>query len=94
MTLKGQEARGSKVPPHASQVMGAAARVEAATRMIRAHGQVAAIRLVLRRVVVRHPDVNESDWDCTLENLSQRERVGPAAAGQREGEGLRPLGLS
>jgi error-prone DNA polymerase len=42
-------------------------------------------------VVVRHPDVNESDWDCTLENLSQREREGPAAEGQREGEGLRPL---
>ena len=47
-------------------------------------------------VEVRHPDVNDSDWDCTLEeeNLSQREREGPAAAGQREGEGLRPLGLS
>jgi error-prone DNA polymerase len=46
-------------------------------------------------VVVRHPDVNESDWDCTLEkNLSQREMEGPAAEGQREGEGLRPLGLS
>jgi error-prone DNA polymerase len=45
-------------------------------------------------VAVRHPDVNESDWDCTLENLSQREREGPAAEGQREGEGLRPLGLS
>jgi hypothetical protein len=52
LTLKCQESLGSNGPLHASQVIGAAARVEAATRMLRPQGQVAGIRLVLRRLVV------------------------------------------
>ena len=38
-------------PPQAWQVMGASARVEAATRMERPQGQIAAMKLVLRRAV-------------------------------------------
>lgn len=41
-------------------------------------------------VEVRHPDVNESDWDCTLESPSQREGTSDGEAGA-SGEGLRPL---
>jgi hypothetical protein len=40
-----------KSPSQAWQVMGASARVEAATRMLRPQGQHAAVRLVLRPVV-------------------------------------------
>ena len=38
-----------KSPSQAWQVMGASARVEAAMRMDRPHGQIAAMKLVLRR---------------------------------------------
>lgn len=48
---KCQGALGSKEPSQAWQVIGAVARVEAATRMERPHGQAAAIRLLLRRAV-------------------------------------------
>src|SRR5690242_5759180 len=51
LALKCQEALGSKQPSQAWQVMGAVARVEAATRMDRPHGQAAAIRLLERRAV-------------------------------------------
>jgi hypothetical protein len=40
---------GVKGSPQAVQMMGASARVEAAARMLRPQGQMAAIRLVLRR---------------------------------------------
>lgn len=40
-----------KSPSQAWQVMGASARVEAATRMERPQGHTAAMRLVLRRMV-------------------------------------------
>ena len=52
LTLKCQEALGSKQPPQDSQVMGAAARVEAAARMVRPHGQTAAMNPLLARRVV------------------------------------------
>ena len=39
---------GSKEPSQAWQVMGASLRVEAATRMVRPQGQIAAMRLVSR----------------------------------------------
>ena len=52
LTLKCQAASFAvKSPSQARQVTGASARVEAAIRMDRPHGQAAAIRLVLRRVV-------------------------------------------
>ena len=51
LTLKRQSAfLAWKSPSQAWQVMGASARVEAATRMERPQGQIAAMRLVLRRV--------------------------------------------
>jgi hypothetical protein len=56
-TLKCQEALGSNEPSQAWQVIGAVARVEAATRMDRPHGQAAAIRLLLRLVVPLVPPV-------------------------------------
>jgi hypothetical protein len=37
------------LPSQAAQVMGASAKVEAAARMVRPHGQMAAMKLVLRR---------------------------------------------
>jgi error-prone DNA polymerase len=39
-------------------------------------------------VVVLHPDVNESDWDCTLENTSPTGRGRGPERSEREGEGL------
>ena len=53
LTLKCQEALGSNELPQASQVILAAARVEAAARMVRPHGQVAAMKPLLRRCVGR-----------------------------------------
>ena len=50
LTLKRQVVLGWKSPSQAWQVMGASAKVEAATRMERPQEQAAAIRLVLRRV--------------------------------------------
>jgi 3-deoxy-7-phosphoheptulonate synthase len=39
-------------------------------------------------------DLAEAVRERRVRDLSQREREGPAAEGQREGEGLRPLGLT
>ena len=51
LTLKRQAVLAWNLPSQAWQMMGASAKVEAATRMERPQGQMAAMKLVLRRAV-------------------------------------------